>query len=202
MNNGDQTMTKPLFETREQLDASHKLAKHFGLWWTRSLREGEIAGLVGMTADEIKEVCDRAAARDIEAGYDESNWRSDPTPDYRTGAYSSGRTSWSALPNGGATIRIHRPAGVVLVARWHLGELLLSVHESAAVRYRHVAALIHALSALDPKAEAKVWRALGDHPALFARLIEEEREWEAHAAEWEGRATVDPWQWRSSLEVA
>lgn len=192
-----------VFETAEQLDAAHKLAKHFGLWWARSLREDEIASLVGMTADEIKEVCDRAVDRDIEDGCDESNWRVDPSPDYRTGACGLGRTRWAVSPDGSATVYIHRPVGVVLSACWQLGErLLLSVHESAAVRYRHVAALIHALSALTEGPAQQVWRELGERPALFRRIVEEEREWEAHAALWEGRATVDPWQWRSSKEVA
>ena len=195
----------PVFDTAEQLDAAHKLAAHFGLWWARSLRPDEIDNLVGMTAEQISELCDRAVERDIADGCDDSAWHVAPGPDYRTGAYGLGRTSWSVSPNGSVDIYIHRPHphGIVMSASWPLGErLLLGVHESAAVHDRHVAALIHALSALTEDPAQQVWHELAEHPALFQRIVEEEREWEAHAAEWEGRATVDPWQWRSSKEVA
>lgn len=192
----------PVFDTAAQLDAAHKLAKHFGLWWASSLREDEIASLVGMTADEIKALCDRAVERDIEDGCDESNWRVDPSPEYRTGAYGLGRTRWAVSPDGSATVYIHRPVGVVLSARWQGERLDLIVSNEPAVHYRHVATIIHALSALTVIPNHLVWGELGNHPALFRRIVEEEREWEAHAAEWAGRATVDPWQWRSSKEVA
>lgn len=193
-----------IFDTSEQLDAAHKLAKHFGLWWAHSLTDEEIASIVGMTAEQISELCDRAVERDIEEGCDARNWRVDPSPDYRTGAYSSGRTRWTVFPDGSAEIRIYRPTDVVvLIASWALGKRLqVSCFNQSAIHYRHISSLIETLRALDPKAEAKVWHALGDHPALFSRLIEEEKEWEAHAAEWAGRATVDPFQWRSSKEVA
>lgn len=197
-------MTNPVFVTQEQLDAAHKLAAHFGLWWAHSLRPDEIAGLVGMTADEIKALCDRAIERDIADGCNASAWHVAPGPDYRTGAYGLGRTSWSVSPDGSVDIYIHRPHdGIVMSACWQPGERLqVSCFNQSATHFRHVAALIHALSALDPKAEAKVWSELGKYHALFSRLIEEEREWEAHAALWEGRALVDPFQWRSSLEAA
>lgn len=192
-------MTNPVFVTAAQLDTTLKLARAGGLWWPSSLREDEISGLVGMTADEIKTLCDHAVERDIADDCDESNWREDPRPHYTT---CTGRTRWTVRGDGSVEIRIYRPAGLVMSARWDNSTIQLTVHESAAVHLRHVAALIQTLRALDPKAEAKVWHELGDHPALFARLVEEEREWEAHAAEWAGRATVDPFQWRSSLEAA
>lgn len=195
----------PVFDTAEQLDAAHKLAAHFGLWWASSLREDEIASLVGMTADEIKEVCDRAVERDIADGFDESNWRVDPSPDYRTGAYSSGRTRWTAFPDGLVWIYIYRPTDIsVLVGAWApWGLLQARSFDQSKTHFRHVAALIHALSALTEDPAQQVWREIREqHPVLSARLAEEEREWEAHAAEWAGRATVDPFQWRSSKEVA
>lgn len=190
-----------VFETREQLDASHKLAAHFGLWWAHSLRPDEIVGLVGMTSEQISELCDRAVERDIADGCDESNWRVDPSPLYTTG---TGRTRWHVLPDGRVDIRINRPCGIAISVLWSAARrgIERAIFYEDAIHYRHVAALIHALSALTEDPAQQVWRELGKYHALFSRLIKEEREWEAHASLWEGRATVDPFQWRSSLEVA
>lgn len=192
-------MTNPVFVSVEQLDAAHKLAKHFGLWWTISLSADEIANLVGMTADEIKTLCDRAVERDIAIGCDDSAWRVDPRPDYRTGAGGNGRTRWVVGPDGSVRVYIHRPTGVVLSARWKWRKPLQVSCSPSATHLRHVAALIEALRALDPSAEAKVWKAISreKHPAVFSRLVEEETEW--RSAGLPDRALF---QWRSSREAA
>lgn len=192
---------RPVFHSPEQLVAAHKLAKHFGLWWARSLRPDEIAGLIGMTADEIKSLCDRAVERDIADGCDDSAWRVDPSPDYRTGASGNGRTRWIALRDGSVDVQIIRPCGTAISGYAQptrpAEPVELAIFEEAAVHLRHVDALIRTLEAVEPNAGSKVWRALGDRPALFARLVEEDREWAAaglpkHALP----------RWRSSKEVA